>query len=149
MDSTVRQVSAFTFIVTDAGLSLCSNDSSEQTGMAELLDWDCFCLTDIFQKKKRNPKPNCLLKEAWPALHESYYIPATSLTTDLIILKRKYYKNMSQPASSVLEKHFMSMHSFTSSPMLSTSTAGECVCARTCAQRSQLHKNMEKFFHMH
>lgn len=76
MDSTVQQVWAFTFGVTDAGLTLCSNDSSEWTGMAELLDWDCFCLTDIFQKKKKETVKQTV---CWKRPDQLCMSPSTSL----------------------------------------------------------------------
>lgn len=74
MDSTIQQVWAFAFGIDDAGLSLCSSDSSEQTGTAELLDGDCFCLADVFLGKKRNPKPNC-----WKRADALWTSPTTSL----------------------------------------------------------------------
>lgn len=52
MDPTIQQVWALAFGVNNAGLSLCSSDSSEWTGTAELLDGDCFCLIDVFLWKK-------------------------------------------------------------------------------------------------
>lgn len=52
MDCTIQQVRAFAFGINDTALSLCSSDSSEWTGTAELLDGDCFCLIDVFLGKK-------------------------------------------------------------------------------------------------
>lgn len=74
MDCTIQQVGAFAFGIDDAALSLCSSDSSEWTGTAELLDGDCFCLIDVFLGKKRNLKPNC-----WKRADALWMSPTTSL----------------------------------------------------------------------
>lgn len=41
-----------------------------------------------FSRKKRNPKPNCLLQEGPCALNEPYHIPAAPLATDLTMLMK-------------------------------------------------------------
>lgn len=121
MDSTVQQVWVLTFNVTDAGLRLCSGDSSEQTGTAESLDWDCFCLTAIFQKIKETLNQ----RVCWKRPEQL----CTSPTTALLL---PWPQTCSQPSKNIIRtcpsrqrfiRAFHQQNSFTLSP-LAASPAG-------------------------
>lgn len=147
MDSTVQQVWAFTFRVTGAGFSLCSDDSLEQTDTAELLDWDCFYLTDIFPVRKETVNQTV----CWIRPDQLCVSP----TTSLLLLWPQTWSYSSKsiiktwPSQQCSRKTFHQHEQFYFlSRADSPHCGGTCLCSHLCLEITTAQEHGRIFLHI-
>ena len=152
MDSTVQQVWAFLHL----WCHWCRFESAPvapQSEQAELLDWDCFRLTDIFQKKqkeKQNQKPTLTKTVCWKRPDQLGTSPTTSLL--LLCLQTWLYSstNIIRTCSSQQcfrrafcqhEQFYFLFHAD------SLHCGGMCLCSHLCLEITTAQEHQRIFPH--